>query len=66
MKGAPQRDGLLVHPDGGPFGTEGCIGLQGRCAQTLLDILDWELPAIPRGRKSDFRRDLGLPLYVLD
>ena len=36
------RDGLLIHPDGGPPGTAGCIGATG-CTQTLRDFINRQI-----------------------
>jgi len=55
--------GLLIHPDGGEPGTEGCIGVQG-CTKSLRDFINFYLNK-PNGRGNP-DKDRKLPVYVRD
>ncbi len=57
------RDGLLIHPDGGTEGTAGCIGAKG-CTKSLRDFINFRIDK-PNG-KGNAKTDQRLPVYVRD
>jgi RHS repeat-associated protein len=57
------RSGLLIHPDGPPAGTAGCIGVTG-CTDSLREFLNFYLNQ-PNGSGNP-TIDRALPLYVRD
>jgi hypothetical protein len=58
------REGILIHPDGGEPGTAGCIGGTG-CTNSLRDFINFHLDKI-NNRRGNAETDPRLPVYVRD